>query len=116
MTKNRIILIITLITLVSAYFAFDLGQYLTLEYFKTQQAAIEHYQLAHPIMTAAGFFVIYFAVTGLSLPGTRVVKKLVRLIDSRIRTRRRADFISQRTVYLLNVLGKSARGKVIRAD
>ena len=37
MTKNRILLIITLIAMVSAFFAFDLGQYLTLEYFKSRQ-------------------------------------------------------------------------------
>ena len=64
MTKNRILLIITLIAMVSAFFAFDLGQYLTLEYFKSRQVAIDGYRLAHPVMTAAGFFVIYIAVTG----------------------------------------------------
>ena len=73
MTKNRIILIITLITAISIFFAFDLGQYLTLEFFKSQQAAIEHYRLAHPVITAAGFFVIYIAVTGLSLPGAALM-------------------------------------------
>jgi uncharacterized membrane protein YdjX (TVP38/TMEM64 family) len=73
MTKNRILLIITLIAVVSAFFVFNLGQYLTLEYFKPQQAAIEHYRLAHPVMTTAGFFVIYIAVTGLSLPGAALM-------------------------------------------
>jgi hypothetical protein len=68
MKNNRIILIIALITAISVFFAFDLGQYMTLEYFKSRQAAIDSYRLAHPVMTAAGFFVSYIAVTGLSLP------------------------------------------------
>jgi pyruvate/2-oxoglutarate dehydrogenase complex dihydrolipoamide dehydrogenase (E3) component/uncharacterized membrane protein YdjX (TVP38/TMEM64 family) len=73
MEKNRIILIITLITAISVFFAFDLGQYLTLEFFKSQQAAIDDYRLLHPVITAAGFFVIYIAVTGLSLPGAALM-------------------------------------------
>ncbi|MGB5440001.1 MAG: TVP38/TMEM64 family protein, partial [Gammaproteobacteria bacterium] len=68
MTKNRIILIVILITAISVFLAFDLGQYLTLEYFKSRQVAIDGYRLAHPFIAAAGFFVSYVAVTGLSLP------------------------------------------------
>jgi len=73
MTKNRILLIIILIMAISVFFAFDLGQYLTLEYFKSRQAAIDEYRLAHPVLSAAGFFIIYVAVTGLSLPGAALM-------------------------------------------
>ena len=70
---NKILLIITLITAICAFLAFDLDQYLTLEYFKTQQVAIDNYRFSHPVITAAGFFVIYVAVTGLSLPGAALM-------------------------------------------
>mgnify|MGYP000117793259 CR=1 FL=1 len=73
MTKPRIILIILLVTAIGAYFAFDLGQYLTLEYFKSQQQVIEAYRQNHPLATAAVFFIIYVAVTGLSLPGAALM-------------------------------------------
>ena len=73
MTKSRIALVIILVAAISAFFAFDLGQYLTLEYFKSQQQAIEAYRQSHPLATALGFFLIYVAVTGLSLPGAAIM-------------------------------------------
>ena len=59
--------------LVVAFFAFDLGHYFTLEYFKSQQALIDEYHAAHPVQTAAIFFAIYVAVTALSFPGAAVM-------------------------------------------
>ena len=41
--------------------------------FKAQQAAIDAYFLAHPLQTAAIYFAIYVAVTGLSLPGAAIM-------------------------------------------
>lgn len=73
MTKTQILLLIALAAAIGAFFSFDLGQYLTLEYFKSQQAAIDDYRLAHPVLSVAGFFVIYVAVTGLSLPGAALM-------------------------------------------
>ena len=52
MTMSRIALVILLVAAISAFFAFDLGQYLTLEYFKSQQQAIEAYRQSHPLATA----------------------------------------------------------------
>ncbi|MDT8388456.1 MAG: FAD-dependent oxidoreductase [Thiogranum sp.] len=73
MTKTRIILLMLLVIAIGAFFSFDLGQYLTLDYFKSRQTAIESYRQAHPLATALGFFVIYVAVTGLSLPGAALM-------------------------------------------
>ncbi|MEA2080643.1 MAG: FAD-dependent oxidoreductase [Pseudomonadota bacterium] len=73
MTKTRILLIIILAAATGIFLSFDLGQYLTLEYFKSQQAAIDNYRQAHLLATALGFFVIYVAVTGLSLPGAALM-------------------------------------------
>jgi pyruvate/2-oxoglutarate dehydrogenase complex dihydrolipoamide dehydrogenase (E3) component/uncharacterized membrane protein YdjX (TVP38/TMEM64 family) len=73
MTKSRIILLGTLIIMAGIFIAFDLGQYLTLEYFKSRQAVINDYQSAHPLITALIFLVLYIAVTGLSLPGAALM-------------------------------------------
>ncbi len=59
--------------LVAAFFAFDLGHFFTLDYFKSQQAAINDYYAANPLATAAIFFAAYVAVTGLSLPGATIM-------------------------------------------
>ncbi len=73
MSKSRVVLLIVLVALIAAFFAFDLKQYFTLEYFKPQQAAIDAYYQAHPLQTAAIYFAIYVAVTGLSLPGAAIM-------------------------------------------
>jgi pyruvate/2-oxoglutarate dehydrogenase complex dihydrolipoamide dehydrogenase (E3) component/uncharacterized membrane protein YdjX (TVP38/TMEM64 family) len=70
---TRLLLLIVVAALVAAYFAFDLGQYLSLDYFKSQQAAIESYRASHPWETALVFFLGYVTVTGLSLPGAALM-------------------------------------------
>jgi pyruvate/2-oxoglutarate dehydrogenase complex dihydrolipoamide dehydrogenase (E3) component/uncharacterized membrane protein YdjX (TVP38/TMEM64 family) len=69
MTRSRLALLLVLAALVAAFFAFDLGRFFSLEWFKSQQAAIEAFHRDHPWQTAAALFLIYVAVTGLSLPG-----------------------------------------------
>jgi pyruvate/2-oxoglutarate dehydrogenase complex dihydrolipoamide dehydrogenase (E3) component/uncharacterized membrane protein YdjX (TVP38/TMEM64 family) len=73
MGKSRIVLLIVLAALIAAFFAFDLGRYFSLEFFKQQHAAIDSYFHAHPLQTAAIYFAIYVAVTGLSLPGAALM-------------------------------------------
>lgn len=73
MTKVRLIVLLALAGLVAAFFAFDLDRYLTLEHFKAQQAAIVAYHHAHPLASAMGFFALYVAVAGLSLPGAALM-------------------------------------------
>jgi pyruvate/2-oxoglutarate dehydrogenase complex dihydrolipoamide dehydrogenase (E3) component/uncharacterized membrane protein YdjX (TVP38/TMEM64 family) len=55
------------------YFSLDLGRYLSLDTLKAQQAAIETYRQAHPWLAAGIFFLVYVAVTALSLPGAAVM-------------------------------------------
>ncbi len=69
MSKIKIILIGVIALLGFSYFAFDLGQFFSLDYFKSQQAAIDTYYSENPLTTVALFFLIYVIVTGLSLPG-----------------------------------------------
>ncbi len=73
MKSNKITVILVIAVLVALFFALDLGRFLSLDYFKTQQAAIEAYRSSHPWMTAGLFFLIYVAVTGLSLPGAAIM-------------------------------------------
>ena len=70
---RRLVVLVVIAAAVAAFFAFDLKQYFTLDYFRAQQAAIDAYYRAHPLGTAALYFAIYVAVTGLSLPGAAVM-------------------------------------------
>ena len=73
MNKARIALFVLLVALVVAFFALDLDQYPTVEFFRSRQAAIQGYVAAHPLQAGIGYFVIYVAVTGLSLPGAALM-------------------------------------------
>jgi pyruvate/2-oxoglutarate dehydrogenase complex dihydrolipoamide dehydrogenase (E3) component/uncharacterized membrane protein YdjX (TVP38/TMEM64 family) len=73
MTKGKLALLVAIAALIAAFFALDLGRFLSLDYFKAQQAAIEAVFRANPLETAGAFFAIYVAVTGLSLPGAAVM-------------------------------------------
>ena len=52
MSTKRLLLIIALIGLIVAYFGFDLGRFLSLDYFKSQQEAIESWRAARPVAAA----------------------------------------------------------------
>ncbi len=73
MTLRRIVLIAALLAAALAYYSLDLGRYLSLEYFKQQQAAIETWRAAQPAKSGLIYFLAYVAVTGLSLPGAAVM-------------------------------------------
>jgi len=77
MTSKRIALLMALLGLIAAFFAFDLGRYLSLDYFKSQQAAIESWRATHPMAALVGFFTAYVVITGLSLPGAAVMTLIV---------------------------------------
>ncbi|MGB5493766.1 MAG: FAD-dependent oxidoreductase [Sedimenticolaceae bacterium] len=73
MSKGKILLVVGIGLAVAAFFAFDLGRFFDLAFIKAQQSSIEAYRDDHPLLTAALFFVIYVAVTGLSLPGAAIM-------------------------------------------
>src|SRR5262247_1220424 len=73
MSRGRVVALVAIATLVAAFFVFDLKSYISADYFRAQQAAIDAYFRAHPLLTAAIYFAIYVAVTGLSLPGAAVM-------------------------------------------
>ena len=73
MSKSRLVLGTVIIVLICAFFAFDLGQYVSLEFFKSRQLQLIAYRDQHPLEAALVFFGLYVAVTGLSLPGAAIM-------------------------------------------
>lgn len=73
MNNRKIAVAGIIVVLVIVYFVFDLGQYFSLDFFKARQADIDAYYRANPVAAAVGFFAIYVAVTGLSLPGAAIM-------------------------------------------
>ncbi len=71
--NRRIALLILLAAAIAAYFWFDLGQYFSLDAFKSQQAQIVAAKDANPLLYMGGFFLIYVVVTALSLPGAAIM-------------------------------------------
>ena len=69
----RLLLILLIITLISIWFIFDLGQFLTLDYFKGQQASIEAWKSENPLTAAALYAATYITVAALSLPGAAIL-------------------------------------------
>ena len=73
MTKSKILLFLIIAAAIAAFFVFDLKQYFSLDYFKSQRAVIDAYVAANPLQAGLIFFAIYVVVTGLSLPGAAIM-------------------------------------------
>ncbi len=70
---RKIVILVLIAAAVAAFFAFDLGQYLSLAYLKQSQATFAGLYERQPLMVAAVYFVIYVAVTALSVPGAAIL-------------------------------------------
>lgn len=70
---KKLPLLIVIATAITLFLFFDLGQYLSLDYIKQNQAAFNSHYQENPVSTAAIFFLIYILVTGLSLPGAAIL-------------------------------------------
>jgi pyruvate/2-oxoglutarate dehydrogenase complex dihydrolipoamide dehydrogenase (E3) component/uncharacterized membrane protein YdjX (TVP38/TMEM64 family) len=73
MSTSKIIILIIVACMIGSFLYFDLGQFLTLEYVKSQQAELNALVLERPLEIAATFFVLYVAVTAASLPGAAIL-------------------------------------------
>ena len=73
MLNARGLVILLVLALVAAFFVFDLHQYLTLDYLKSQREAFLAFYAENRWMTLAAYFVMYITVTALSLPGATVM-------------------------------------------
>lgn len=73
MSQSRILLLIVITVLIAAFFYFDIQQFLTFEFLKSQHQNIVAYCANHPVLAIALYALIYIAVTGLSLPGATIL-------------------------------------------
>ncbi|PSW21313.1 dihydrolipoyl dehydrogenase [Photobacterium sanctipauli] len=76
MDKKKIIILGAVLSLIGLWFAFDLGQFFTLEYAKAQQQALQETINTSPMFSSIVFFAIYVIVTALSLPGAAIMTLL----------------------------------------
>jgi dihydrolipoamide dehydrogenase len=70
---TKLVLVAVIAALIAAFFVFDLGQYLTLDYLKARQHDFQQFYSANRALTLGSYFLIYVAVTALSLPGAAIM-------------------------------------------
>ncbi len=73
MNSRKLVLLLMIALAVAAFFALDLGRFLSLQALKDQQAGIEAFRASQPLLSIAIYFVIYVIVTALSLPGAALL-------------------------------------------
>ena len=73
---GKIITVVALIGLIALFFIFDLGQYLTLSYIKSQQDQFAQFYADNALLTIAGYMLVYITTTALSLPGAALLTLL----------------------------------------
>jgi pyruvate/2-oxoglutarate dehydrogenase complex dihydrolipoamide dehydrogenase (E3) component/uncharacterized membrane protein YdjX (TVP38/TMEM64 family) len=70
---RKLLVVVVVAVVVALYLALDLGRFFSLDALKAQQTALDAYRQAHPWLTAGIYFVVYVAVTALSLPGAAIM-------------------------------------------
>ncbi|MCG3863318.1 MULTISPECIES: bifunctional TVP38/TMEM64 family protein/FAD-dependent oxidoreductase [unclassified Photobacterium] len=80
MDKKKLALLIVIISLIVSWVHFDLGQYLTLDFIKQEQSALQAKIQNQPIVVYVSYFAIYVLATALSLPGAAILTLLAAAI------------------------------------
>jgi pyruvate/2-oxoglutarate dehydrogenase complex dihydrolipoamide dehydrogenase (E3) component/uncharacterized membrane protein YdjX (TVP38/TMEM64 family) len=73
MNLRKLMLLMAVVLGIVAFFAFDLGRFFSLEFLQQSQARFAELRAQQPLALAAGYFLLYVAVTALSLPGATIV-------------------------------------------
>ncbi|MBP4040582.1 FAD-dependent oxidoreductase [Aeromonas sp. SrichE-2G] len=73
MTRARLLLLLVMGCLIGAFFAFDLGHYLSLSELQARQASLALWVDRHFVAASLLFLVIYVLSTALSLPGASLL-------------------------------------------
>ncbi len=73
MSRSKLILVSVLLALVVAFFAFDLGQYLSLAYLKQRQADFAALYAEQPLLVIGVYALLYIVVFALALPVGAVI-------------------------------------------
>jgi pyruvate/2-oxoglutarate dehydrogenase complex dihydrolipoamide dehydrogenase (E3) component/uncharacterized membrane protein YdjX (TVP38/TMEM64 family) len=70
---RKVLLLVAVLLGIVAFFAFGLDRYFSLAFLKESQASLAALREQQPLQLALGFFLVYVAVTALSLPGAVIV-------------------------------------------
>ena len=73
MNIRKILLLGVVVLGIVAFFAFDLGRFLSLDQLKQSQAAFAELQARSPLLVALAYFAVYVAATALSVPGATII-------------------------------------------
>ena len=73
MNLRKVLLLIAVLLGIVAFFALGLDRYFSLAFLKESQASLAALREQQPLQLALGFFLVYVAVTALSLPGAVIV-------------------------------------------
>jgi pyruvate/2-oxoglutarate dehydrogenase complex dihydrolipoamide dehydrogenase (E3) component/uncharacterized membrane protein YdjX (TVP38/TMEM64 family) len=73
LNSRKLVIAVLLLAGISAFFALDLGSYLSLSFLKDSQSSFQSTFEQHPVWVTLVFFAVYVAVTGLSLPGAVIM-------------------------------------------
>ena len=73
MDKKKLLVIAIVAIAVGLFFWFDLGRFLSLEALRAAQQELSAYVAENQLLSVSGFFVLYVAVTALSIPGAAVM-------------------------------------------
>ena len=73
MNIKKTVLVIAVLAAAVAFFALDLGRFLSLDYLKQSQAQFATLVQSQPLLVAGSYFSIYVAATALSLPGAAIM-------------------------------------------
>ena len=71
--KMKVTIVAIILAVVSAFFVFDLHQYLTFDYLLQQKVALDEWASQEPVFTSLLFFSGYILVAALSLPGAAIL-------------------------------------------
>lgn len=73
MSKSRLFLVFAVVALAIAFYVFDLGQFLSLDYLRESQQGFAEYYAENTAITLIAFFLVYLAVAAASLPGAAIL-------------------------------------------
>ncbi|SMP81472.1 Uncharacterized membrane protein YdjX, TVP38/TMEM64 family, SNARE-associated domain [Noviherbaspirillum suwonense] len=72
MKLTKILVLVLIAATIVAYFALDLGQYLSLPYLKDKQHAFQAYCAENPVKAIGAYFLLYVLLAALSIPGPTI--------------------------------------------
>jgi len=71
--KTKVILIVVIAAVIAGFFIFDLGQYLSLEYLKSQKESLNALYIESPVLISVIFFIAYVLVAAFNLPAAALL-------------------------------------------